>query len=254
MPDLWANDTIVVAFEETQNQYSQATDFSKMMKEYGRFFLANKLLDPQKGEIILEIGCAEGFFLRQYHDLIVPVGIDISGKMVRKARNSFENGNFFLSDMENLPFRDGTFDKVVAVYSFIYARDKQKAFREISRVLKTGDSFIIYDPNKLSPRTWIRALQAFRFRITGNIDSPRYLHHEFVAKNALSYRNFKEMGKMNGFVLEDEGGIFSMHLILQSSSFHAILDKLQYKRWGFLPFLKYFSDFFIFRFKKIKPL
>lgn len=43
---------------------------------------------------------------------------------------------------------------------------------------------------------------------------------------------------MNGFVLEDKGDIFSMHLILQSSSFHAILDKLQYKKGGVLPFLK----------------
>jgi ubiquinone/menaquinone biosynthesis C-methylase UbiE len=251
MPDLWANDAFIASIKENQNQKTHPTEFSKMMYNYGRLFLVNKLLDPQKGEIILDIGCADGFFLHQHQDLIVPVGIDISNRMIRKARKNVIEGEFLLSTMENLPFRDGTFDKIVAVYSFIYSENKQNALTEISRVLKNGGSFIVFDPNKLSSRTIIRVLQVIKFRLMGKTDNPRYLHHRFVVKNALSYGEFKKMGRVSDLVLQEWAGIFSLHLIIQSISFHAILDTMKYTKWGSYSPLKYLSDFFIIRYKKM---
>jgi len=255
MATLWEDETYLKNLRENYlNQKTRPTEFSKMIYNYGRLFLVNKLLDPQEGEVILDIGCADGFFLHQHKDLIKPVGIDISSRMIKKARDNVINGAFFLSNMENLPFKDGTFDKIVAVYSFIYSENKHLAFEEISRVLKDGGIFIVYDPNKLSPRTCIRTLQNIKSRFMGKTDNPRYTHHRFVVKNALSYWKFKEMGKGADLEFQEWIGIFSLHLILQSPSFHAILDKIKYKKWGFFIPLKYFSDFLIIRYKKVKPL
>ena len=220
------------------------------MYKYGRVFLVNELLNVKKGEVVLDIGCADGSLLRYHRDQITPFGIDISSTMIRNARNNVVDGAFFLSTMENLPFRDGTFDKVVAVYSFIYSEKKQMALREISRVLKSGGSFIVYDPNKLSLRTFIRVIQSLKYMVTGNTDNSRYSHHRFVVKNSLYYWKFKKMGEDSDFILQGGVGIFSLHLILQSKVFHSLLDTLKYKKWGCVFPMKYFSDFLILRYKK----
>ena len=252
MPDLWANDMFVADLKKDlgENKHKN-TKFSKMMFKYGRLILVNKLLDVKKGDIVLDIGCADGFLLGYHQDLISPFGVDISKTMIKNARKNVVDGAFFISTMENLPFKEETFDKIVAVYSFIYSDNKHTAIKEISRVLKNGGSFIVYDPNKLSLRTFIRLIQSLKFRLMRETENSRYFHHRFVTKNALTYWKFKEMGKSSGFILKEWYGIFSLHLILQSTLFHSVLDTLKYKKWGSLPLLKYFSDFLIIQYIKL---
>ena len=85
MPNLWANDAFIISLKENQNKKLHPTEFSKMMYNYGRVFLVNELLNVKKGEVVLDIGCADGFFLHQHQELIVPIGLDISCTMIKKS-------------------------------------------------------------------------------------------------------------------------------------------------------------------------
>jgi len=53
--------------------------------------------------------------------------------------------SFLLSNGENLPFLDSTFDIVISECSFTLMSGKEEAAREIRRVLKHGGKFVLTD-------------------------------------------------------------------------------------------------------------
>jgi len=70
--------------------------------------------------------------------------------MVAKARENcgklnFENVEFVLGDIEEMPFDDGLFDVVISNCVLNLVPDKSKAFSEIYRVLKPGGRFCVSD-------------------------------------------------------------------------------------------------------------
>lgn len=97
---------------------------------------------------ILDVGCAKGFMLYDFQQLIPGVkvqGIDISPYAIEKAKEEVRS---FLSvaDAMQLPFEDKTFDLVISINT-IHNLEKEalaKALLEIERVSK-GKSFITVD-------------------------------------------------------------------------------------------------------------
>jgi len=70
------------------------------------------------------------------------VGVDISGGMLRVARESasrgYDNVDFRRGDAEALEFPDDTFDVAICNMSLQFFQDKAGALREMRRVLKPG--------------------------------------------------------------------------------------------------------------------
>jgi ubiquinone/menaquinone biosynthesis C-methylase UbiE len=78
------------------------------------------------------------------------VGVDFTEKMVEKARANaqklgYENVEFHLGDIEDLPVRDNFADVVVSNCVMNLVPDKVQAFSETYRVLKPGGHFSISD-------------------------------------------------------------------------------------------------------------
>ena len=88
------------------------------------------------------------------------IGIDISEKMVRKARdNAHTYGlpiDFQTQDAEDLLFRDNTFDVIVSRNLLWTLPDPGKALKEWRRVLKPTGTLIVSDGMWMNP-TWKRA-------------------------------------------------------------------------------------------------
>lgn len=84
-------------------------------------FIAKQMYTPHGGEV---------------------VGIDISQTQVEhaqmRAKERGQSIEFKAADMENLPFADGSFDVVISNGAFCLAPNKEKAFKEIYRVLAPG--------------------------------------------------------------------------------------------------------------------
>jgi len=94
-----------------------------------------------EGSRVLEIGCGTGYLL----DALKPsrgVGIDISGEMIRMAKEKYPHLEFFEMDAENINLTE-TFDYIVLSDSLSYCEDIQRAFEGLGRVSHPATRVII---------------------------------------------------------------------------------------------------------------
>jgi len=107
----------------------------------------------QPGETILDLGSGlviDSFIAAERTGPTGKViGLDISRKEVlhatkrAQARDLTELVSFTHADMEKMPLEDNTVDCVISNGAFCLAPNKEKAFREILRVLKPGGRFSV---------------------------------------------------------------------------------------------------------------
>lgn len=105
--------------------------------------------DDFKGRLLdVPVGTAV-FTLKKYQTLksAAITCLDYSEDMLCQARERFAGTNLknvetIQGDVGKLPFADGNFDIVLSMNGFHAFPDKEKAFEEIGRVLKTGGLFI----------------------------------------------------------------------------------------------------------------
>jgi phosphatidylethanolamine/phosphatidyl-N-methylethanolamine N-methyltransferase len=110
---------------------------------------AMSLLQRNPGQRILEVGIGPGSTLGLYpHDTNI-VGIDISDRMIAKAREKavrLRNGreiSLHVMDACKLDFPDASFDAVVSSYVITVVPDPLRACAEIRRVCKPGGQIIV---------------------------------------------------------------------------------------------------------------
>lgn len=77
-------------------------------------------------------------------------GLDFTEAMIEKARFNneklgYQNIEFVLGDIEEMPLADNSFDVVISNCVLNLVPDKEKAFKEIYRVLKPGGHFCVSD-------------------------------------------------------------------------------------------------------------
>lgn len=95
-----------------------------------------ELINPRKWKKILDVGTGTGVLLPSLPAGRV-IGVDLSFKMLRKAREKFGSSSHFIQgEAEHLPLIDNFFDCVICFRSFPHFSKKEKALAEIHRVLK----------------------------------------------------------------------------------------------------------------------
>ena len=101
-----------------------------------------------KNNSILDVGCAKGFMLHDFNELLPGIelaGIDISEYAISNSIESMKD-KLKVADAKNLPFDDNSFDYVISintVHNLDYD-DCKIAIQEIERVSRIG-SFITVD-------------------------------------------------------------------------------------------------------------
>ncbi|GAB4338007.1 MAG: class I SAM-dependent methyltransferase [Candidatus Abyssubacteria bacterium] len=91
---------------------------------------------------VLEVGIGTGTILAHYPESVELVGIDISPRMLERAKKRASDFHGKLSlqigDVQNLAFPDDSFDMVVTSCVFCSVTDPVQGFREVNRVLRHG--------------------------------------------------------------------------------------------------------------------
>lgn len=108
---------------------------------------------------VLDVGCGVGatstLLAKKYGARVV--GVDVSELMIERARKRVERERLGskvelkVADVCSLPFEDGGFDVIVCESVLTFVRDKERALREMTRVLKP-DGYI-----GLNEEVWLKA-------------------------------------------------------------------------------------------------
>lgn len=116
-------------------------------------------LNPKEGEKILDLGCGTGYYLFLLSSL--PVKLDLTGfdhdiKALKEAEHFLKGRKieFVLGDSHVLPFKDNTFDKIVASEVLEHVADDKQVLGELYRVLKRKGVLIISVPSINYPFLW----------------------------------------------------------------------------------------------------
>jgi ubiquinone/menaquinone biosynthesis C-methylase UbiE len=104
--------------------------------------LSNHIMNVlPKGGNLLDIGCGTGLFVEKYiQNGGQGTGLDISEKMVAKARHRCPDCEFIVGTGEKLPFENSSFDAVSSVLAFSYVKDPVAMLAEVYRVLEPQGS------------------------------------------------------------------------------------------------------------------
>ncbi len=113
---------------------------------------AISLLELGGGDCVLDVGCGGGAALYRMAELVTAgrlVGVDYSPVSVSLSRetNAKEiaegKTEIIEASVEDLPFADGTFDKVISVESFYFWPRPTDDLSEVCRVMKKGGRFAL---------------------------------------------------------------------------------------------------------------
>jgi ubiquinone/menaquinone biosynthesis C-methylase UbiE len=98
--------------------------------------------DVSPGMSILDVGCGPGYVSAAVAERGTnPTGLDFSAEMIAIARKTFPRLEFQEGDAQNLPFADGSFDRVIANFALLHLSHPEKASAEACRVLRPGGRF-----------------------------------------------------------------------------------------------------------------
>ena len=142
-------------FDDWPERYDQwfATPIGKLVQEYEAALL-QEMLDPQPGELLLDVGCGTGIFTGAVlASGAAVVGLDISIPMVARAGHRFRAERFtpLAGNMLTLPFTSGSFDKVYSMTALEFVDNAPAAVAELERVAKAGGVIVMSTLNRLSP-------------------------------------------------------------------------------------------------------
>jgi len=126
------------------------------------------LLRPKKTELILDDGSGNGRFsiamAKKGASIIL---LDINKRILRTAVDGLaqnklaDNAQAVHGDIQHLPFRSNTFDKVLCVHNLWYVPDYNSAVREMLRTLGVGGEVVIDHLNILNWRLLVNRLVNF---------------------------------------------------------------------------------------------
>jgi arsenite methyltransferase len=142
----------------------------------------------KEGEVVLDLGSGAGFDCFLAANIVGKtgkvIGVDMTPEMVEKARENarrggYENIEFRLGEIENLPAADDSADAIISNCVINLSPEKGKVFQEAFRVLKPGGRLMVSDIVLLSelPDSIKKSVAAYIGCVAGASRKDGYLQH-----------------------------------------------------------------------------
>lgn len=179
--------------------FKEKMEWALETENYIYEILSDKLLHNKK---VLEIGCGQGMVLaftsKKCKEII---GIDISMNSLKSAQLGIreldiKNAKLILSDAENLPFKNESFDVVYSIGVLHHTPDTQRAVDEIFRVLKYRGKVVIMLYRKYNPKWLVVVLIRYFSKIVDLI-----MRKNFYLANKLRKKYVNRLNSPHGTAL-----------------------------------------------------
>jgi len=144
------NDEMVSKYHQKGTLFESKNPILRLI-EKSRLKKIIKVSKLSKGDIVLDLGCGEGFLISILPDLKKIVGVDISNIALERAKKILKNRkNIELKwdDAQNLNLANESFDKVICSETLEHLPEPRKAIKEIHRILKKNGLAIISVPDE----------------------------------------------------------------------------------------------------------
>jgi demethylmenaquinone methyltransferase/2-methoxy-6-polyprenyl-1,4-benzoquinol methylase len=159
-------------FNRIAKRYDLMNDIMTGLRHRSTRKKAAALLNYKIGQKALDVATGTGDFAFELFEKSfgrnLVVGVDISAKMLKIANYRAKQKNlqgkicFHLADINNLPFKDGSFHVCTLGYGIRNVSDPITTLKEIARVTKKGGKILIVEATP-PPNRIIRLLYLFYF-------------------------------------------------------------------------------------------
>lgn len=200
-------------FDEENINFSQASQrLTDLLIEKAHINRASMVLDVGCGNGTTALCIAERFGCKV-------IGIDLSGVRIKNALERLkeqpediqEKVQFIKSSATTLPFENNFFSSVLSQSSLYHVHDKEKALKEIYRVLKKDGVFVFDDLFKPSKEI--------------SADTQKYVYDRLLFDTPFTFESYKAYLEQIGFhILETED-----HATHLQKSYAALIDILKKK-------------------------
>ena len=135
-------------------------------------------IPKDKGTRILDFGCGKGLITKEISKInqkAIITGVDVSQEALKSAKKRVKKANFTkIYESKKLPFKDASFDFIIASDVLEHVYDTEFAFSELGRVLKKDGKILISVPYNGLIKRVIIAL--FFFEMVFQPTSPHIRH------------------------------------------------------------------------------
>ena len=139
---------IMNLFNEISTYYDLMNNLISLGTHYIIKYLVIKELEIKPRTIVLDLCCGTGDFTKIMSKLYPRskiIGLDFSPEMLKISKLKNKNGVFMQGDCTNLPFKNGEIDCITMGFGLRNIQDRQKAIKEIYRVLTDSGKFLQLD-------------------------------------------------------------------------------------------------------------
>ncbi len=127
-------------------KYGQMERSKKGLEAAGEWTTLQAMLPDFHLKRVLDLGCGYGWHCSYAarHGAVSVTGVDISGKMLAKARleHGAQNISYIRSPMEDMDFEPGSFDVVLSSLALHYVPSFENIAQKVYRFLAVGGDFV----------------------------------------------------------------------------------------------------------------
>ena len=188
---------------ESWSKYYDAVDGFPVLSRSGaeRRAEAVELLRIEPDEIVLDLGCGTGEMLAIASKLCPrarPLAVDFSRGMLVKAKKKVPKCAALLADVERMPIRDDSIDKVIASYTFTSVPDPEACAKEMLRIMRPGARASLLDTAR--PRSIPWRVATGPTRAMAKVVGYTYMDREILPMLRKYFRVVKVISYSGGFV------------------------------------------------------
>jgi demethylmenaquinone methyltransferase/2-methoxy-6-polyprenyl-1,4-benzoquinol methylase len=215
-------------FDRVAERYDLMNDLMSLGLHRAWKWFAVQLARLRPGERVLDVASGSGDLARAIARRVMPGGqvlmTDINARMLAHGRDRLADAGFLLPaaqcDAERLPFRDGSFDCVTVGFGLRNMTHKERALREMTRVLKPGGRVLVLEFSRVAkPLKPVYDFYSFNVlpwlgqRVAGSGEAYRYLAESIRMHpdQATLARMLQDAGLSQVDYFNLSGGVVAVH-------------------------------------------